>query len=99
MLDDYAVLREVKEIGEILATKKWEGRLYDLAALAKNTVPIYAATYLDDMYVDFKLARVFAENTGNFHEFITNDMFHNAIRAKTEEVMRKLWTLRKGVRD
>ncbi|EPS44111.1 hypothetical protein H072_1895 [Dactylellina haptotyla CBS 200.50] len=99
MLDDYAILRQVKDVGNILSEKKWEGRLYDLDALVKNTVPVYAATYMDDMYVDFELTRKFAGVTGNFHEFITNSMYHNAISAKTTEVIDKLWELRKGCAD
>ncbi|KAK6535248.1 hypothetical protein TWF694_001715 [Orbilia ellipsospora] len=99
MLDDYAVLRNVKDVANILSERKWEGRLYDLDALAKNTVPIYAATYMDDMYVDFELTRKFAEVTGNFQEFVTNVMQHNAISAKTYEVIDKLWELRKGCAD
>ncbi|KAF3905884.1 hypothetical protein AA313_de0209154 [Arthrobotrys entomopaga] len=99
MLDDYAILRNVKDVANILAERKWEGRLYDLDTLAKNTVPVYAATYMDDMYVDFELTRKFARVTGNFHEFVTNVMHHNAISAKTSEVIEKLWELRKGCAD
>ncbi|KAF3922211.1 hypothetical protein ABW21_db0208950 [Orbilia brochopaga] len=99
MLDDYAVLRDVKLVAHALAERKWEGRLYDLNKLATNSVPVYAATYMDDMYVDYELTRVFAGITGNFHEFVTNSMHHNAVSAKTSEVIGKLWELRKGCPD
>ncbi|KAF3911507.1 hypothetical protein ABW20_dc0107482 [Dactylellina cionopaga] len=99
MLDDYAVLRQVKDVANILSERKWEGRLYDLDTLAKNKVPVYAATYMQDMYVDFELTRKFAETTGNFHEFVTNVMQHNAISARTREVVENLWELRKGCTD
>src|ERR1700742_4805276 len=99
MLDDYTSLRQVKDVANTLAQRKWDGKLYNLDILAKNSVPVYAATYIDDMYVDFQLTRKFAEITGNLHEFITNSMYHDAIRSKTNEVIEELWELRKGIKD
>ncbi|KAF3936369.1 hypothetical protein ABW19_dt0200029 [Dactylella cylindrospora] len=99
MLDDYTTLRSLKDVANILATWEWKGKLYDLDRLAENTVPVYSATYMDDMYVDFGLTRRFAEITGGFQEFVTNRMQHNAVRVKTEEVVEKLWELRMGCVD
>ncbi|TGJ65107.1 hypothetical protein EYR41_009105 [Orbilia oligospora] len=99
MLTSYASLKPLKQIAEILAAKKWEGRLYDLDQLAQNKVPVYAATYLEDMYVDFELTRVFVRRTKGVKEWISNGVMHNGISAKAGEVIGKLWELRKGISD
>ncbi|KAF3204698.1 hypothetical protein TWF192_011275 [Orbilia oligospora] len=99
MLTSYASLKPLKQIAEILAAKKWEGRLYDLDRLAQNKVPVYAATYLEDMYVDFELTRVFVRRTKGVKEWISNGVMHNGISAKAGEVIGKLWELRKGISD
>ncbi|KAK6338355.1 hypothetical protein TWF730_002418 [Orbilia blumenaviensis] len=99
MLDDYSSVSPLKEVAELLAAKKWEGKLYDLNQLAQNKVPVYAATYLEDMYVDFELTRVFARRTKGVREWISNGVMHNGISAKSGEVIGKLWELRKGITD
>ncbi|KAI9846895.1 MAG: hypothetical protein M1837_003507 [Sclerophora amabilis] len=73
--------------------------LYDESQLAKNEVPVYAATYIDDMYVDFDLARETASKIKGCKEFITNVMYHNALSSKSDEVMRQLFALRDDVVD
>lgn len=51
MFDDYAELRKVKEVATILAHDTDWAQLYDENKLAENTVPVYAATYVEDMWV------------------------------------------------
>ncbi|KAL0631620.1 hypothetical protein Q9L58_009514 [Maublancomyces gigas] len=99
MFDDYAELRKVKEVATILAHDADWTQLYDESKLAENTVPVYAATYVEDMYVDFEFARETAAKIKGAKEFITNAMFHNAIRNKTEGVMAELWKLKVGEVD
>ena len=55
MLEDYEVLRPLAVCAEILAEKADWPRLYDLDVLRANTVPVAAAVYLDDMYVEVHL--------------------------------------------
>lgn len=99
MLSSYASLSSLKPVAELLAAKKWEGKLYDLDQLAQNKVPVYAASYLEDMYVDYGLARVFVRRTKGVKEWVSNGCMHNAISARSGEVIGKLWELRKGVTD
>ncbi len=61
---------------------------------AHNEVPLYAATFVDDMYVDYDLAQNTASLVKNCKQFITNSMYHNAIRAKTDDVLTSLFALR-----
>lgn len=99
MFDSYAELKKLKAVGEMLArTDDWP-ELYDWAQLAKNQVPTYAAVYYDDMYVDFDLSMETAGKIKGCKTFVTNAMYHNAIRAKTDEVIKGVWALRDDVID
>lgn len=94
MLDSYAELDQLRDVAEALAnTSDWPV-LYDEAQLAKNEVPVYAATYIDDMYVHYDLASNTASKIKGIKQFITNTMYHDALRSKSGEVMRQLFNLR-----
>ncbi|GAB1194933.1 hypothetical protein APSETT444_004185 [Aspergillus pseudonomiae] len=99
MFDSYDELNEIKEAADILATTKDWPALYDEAQLAKNEVPVYAATYIDDMYVHFSHASNTASKIKGIKQFITNTMYHNALRAKSDEVMQQLFALRDDTID
>ncbi|KAJ5032733.1 uncharacterized protein L3040_009327 [Drepanopeziza brunnea f. sp. 'multigermtubi'] len=73
--------------------------LYDQWQLARNDVPLYAATYVDDMYVDYDLAQQTAKLVKNCKQFITNVMYHDAVRSKNEQVMKELFALRDDTID
>lgn len=62
--------------------------------LRRNDVPVYAASFIDDMYVDFELARETAGLVGAIQVHETNSMHHNAVRAKSGEVLDQLFRLR-----
>jgi hypothetical protein len=62
--------------------------------LARNEVPLYSATYVDDMYVDFGLAQETARMVKGCKQFITNTMYHDAVRSKTDQMMGELFKLR-----
>src|SRR5262245_18309214 len=94
MFESYSELRQVRDVAEILAkTDDWPG-LYDEEQLAKNEVPVYAATYIDDMYVHFDLASRTAVKIKGTKQFITNTMYHDALRSKSGDVVRQLFNLR-----
>lgn len=99
MFESYSELNGLKETANILARADDWPALYDEAQLAKNEVPVYAVTYVDDMFVDFDLARVTASKIKNCKHFITNILYHNAVRAKSDEVMRVLFNLREDSID
>lgn len=55
---------------------------------------------MEDMYVDFGLAQETASKIANTEQFITNQMFHNAIHVEAKEVMiQKLFELSKREKD
>ncbi|CAK7267164.1 hypothetical protein SEPCBS119000_002401 [Sporothrix epigloea] len=99
MFDTYPELVEMKEAAEIVAAyDDWED-LYDEEQLAANRVPVFAATYIDDLYVDYGLAKETASKVGNIKVYETNGLYHNAIRARTEEVLTQLFRLRDDTID
>lgn len=51
-----AVLGPLSEVAEGLAKVIW-GRLYDVDVLRRNEVPVYAAVYIEDMYVDYEFSK------------------------------------------
>jgi len=94
MFEAYHELRKLRTVAETLAkTSDWEP-LYDEEQLAKNNVPVYAAVYYDDMYVDFDYSMQTAQKIKGCKTFVTNAMYHDAIRSKVDEVMRGVWALR-----
>lgn len=98
MFDTWPELKKLKAVGEILAQDPW-GQLYDVEQLKKNEVPVYAATYFDDMYVDFNLSTETAKTIKGCKTYVTNAMYHNAISAKSDDVLKAVFELRDDVID
>ncbi|TPX14214.1 uncharacterized protein E0L32_000608 [Thyridium curvatum] len=98
MFDDYPELRELREVADILARHDGWPRLYDEARLARNEVPVYAASF-DDMYVDMEFAREVARKVKGIRVLETNVMYHNALRSKTDELLAQIFKLRDDVID
>jgi pimeloyl-ACP methyl ester carboxylesterase len=97
--DTYPGLKPLKEVAEILAQCDTWPALYDKEQLRKNEVPVYAASYVEDMYVDYDFARETAKLVKGTKVFETNIMYHSALHAKGEEVIRNLFSLRDDVID
>ncbi|KAJ2702661.1 hypothetical protein FB645_004196 [Coemansia sp. IMI 203386] len=81
MLEDYAQLRRLKDVGAGLAEYSSWGQLYDKSVLAKNTVPVAGVSYYNDMFVDFNLSEQTAKNIKGFRQWVTNEYHHNGLRA------------------
>lgn len=99
MYATYEELIPLRETAELLAQDPDWPDLYDEAQLAKNKVPVYAATYYDDLYVNFEYAQETAAKIKGCKQFITNRMYHDAIASKAEEVIKQLFALRDNVID
>lgn len=65
------------------------GPLYDLSRLADNEIPVAAAIYFDDMYVDAGLSLETAALVGNVECWVTNEYEHDGIR-QSPQVFRRL---------
>ncbi|WP_026482346.1 alpha/beta fold hydrolase [Agromyces subbeticus] len=64
---------------ERLAERTEWSALYDLDRLAANEVPLAAAVYHDDMYVDAGLQLATAGHVGNTQVWVTNEYEHDGI--------------------
>ena len=99
MFKTHSELSPLLKVADILAKDADWPDLYDEAQLAKNEVPMYAATYIDDMYVDYDYAQETARKIKGCKQYITNTLYHNALRARTGDVMQHLWALRDSTLD
>ena len=99
MFKDFDELQCLLDTADQLAnTQDWP-ELYDEIQLARNEVPVYAATYVEDMYVDFDFARDTASKIKGCKTFITNILYHDALVNKTDELMKQLFALRNDTID
>lgn len=73
--------------------------LFSTQQLSENKVPVYAAAYKDDMYVDYEYSLETAKAIKGCKVWTTNVMFHDALREKMDEVLRQLFALREDVID
>ncbi|WP_407319087.1 alpha/beta fold hydrolase [Isoptericola halotolerans] len=81
MFDQVAALRPFREAAEALASRGDWRDLYDIDALAANEVPLEAAVYHDDMFVDAGLSLDTAARVGNARAWVTNEFEHDGLRA------------------
>jgi pimeloyl-ACP methyl ester carboxylesterase len=96
MAEEYALLRPLQECAEILAEKADWPRLYDLAVLRANTVPVAAAVYLNDMYVESAYSQETAAFIPRVRTWITDEYEHNALRADGERLLDRLIGMVRG---
>ncbi|MEV4808886.1 alpha/beta fold hydrolase [Micromonospora avicenniae] len=80
MFEEIAELRPFRGAVELLATRQEWPPLYDPDRLAANEVPVAAAIYHDDMYVDAGLQLDTASRVGNVQTWITNEYEHDGVR-------------------
>ncbi|EXJ90898.1 hypothetical protein A1O1_04004 [Capronia coronata CBS 617.96] len=97
--DDYGELKPLAAAADLLEAKQDWDKLYDIEQLRQNQVPVYAAIFVDDMYVDFNFSLETASIVRGCKTFVTNMLYHNAIRAKNAEVMKALFALRDDTLD
>jgi hypothetical protein len=74
-------LRPYQGAVEVLAQRPRWPELYDLERLAANDVPVAAAVYFDDMYVDAELQLDTARRVGNVQAWVTNEYEHDGLGA------------------
>ncbi|NUS07716.1 MAG: alpha/beta fold hydrolase [Nonomuraea sp.] len=79
MFEEIAELRPFRGPVELLAARQDWPALYDHDRLAANEVPVAAAVYYDDMYVDAHLQLDTASRVGNTRTWVTNEYEHDGI--------------------
>lgn len=78
---DIPSLRPYAEVAELLHERTEWGRLYDTEQLSRNEVPVAAAVYYDDMYVDAEASLAVARRTPGVRAWLTNQYEHDGLRA------------------
>ena len=88
MLEEITALRPFRAAADALAAREEWPDLYDLDVLARNEVPVEAAVYFDDMFVDAGLSLDTAARVGNVRTWVTNEFEHDGLR--TGDVLARL---------
>jgi pimeloyl-ACP methyl ester carboxylesterase len=97
MFEEYAALVPLREAAEILAAREWP-KLYAPEVLAENSIPVAAAVYADDMYVDRAFSEETAAGVGAMRMWLTNEYDHNGLRADGARILTHLLELARGRR-
>jgi pimeloyl-ACP methyl ester carboxylesterase len=94
MFQDIRALRPFAETADLLAARDDWPALYDTAALASNTVPLFAAVYFDDLYVDAQLQLQTIASVGAAKAWVTNEHEHDGLA--DEHVLQRLLDMAAG---
>ncbi|WP_309079910.1 alpha/beta fold hydrolase [Zhihengliuella sp.] len=87
---DDPALAPLRETAEVLAgIDDWED-LYDLEVLAENRVPVAAAVYSDDVYVDRELSLETAARVRGLRVWESADFHHDGIADDGAHILRTL---------
>ncbi len=92
MFEEIRSLRPFRDAAEALAAHSGYPPLYDATRLFANDIPVAAAVYHDDMYVDAGLSLETAGRLGNCQAWVTNEYEHDGLR-QSPDVFRRLRTL------
>lgn len=97
MFEEIRALRPFRAAVEVLAERRFEAPFYDLERLRDNAVPVAAAVYHDDMYVDAGLSLKTAAQVGNLRAWVTNEYEHDGLRADPRVLTRLFDMVQRGV--
>ncbi|MET8755636.1 alpha/beta fold hydrolase [Streptomyces sp. NPDC004667] len=86
-------LEPLRETAELLAARTGWTPLYDPARLAANEVPVAAAVYHDDMYVDTAHSLETARTVRGLRTWVTDEFEHDGVRAGGPRVLDRLLAL------
>jgi pimeloyl-ACP methyl ester carboxylesterase len=93
MFDCDPALRPLRETAGLLAARTDWRPLYDPARLAANEVPVAAAVYHDDLYVDTDHSLATARAIRGLRTWITDEFEHDGLRTDGPRVLGRLLAL------
>ena len=96
MFDEIGGLKPLQECAEILAAKADWPDLYHIEQLQQNRVPVAAAVYYNDMYVELGLSEKSASQIQGIKLWVTNEHEHSALRMHGEAVFGRLYDMLHG---
>mgnify|MGYP000736145480 CR=1 FL=1 len=79
MFEQMPELKPFKPAMDLLMEDTSWDKIYDPQRLACNEVPLQAAVYFDDMYVDSGLQLDTLSHVGNSHAWVTNEFEHDGL--------------------
>ncbi len=82
MFEQDPALAPLRDCADLLAADGTWPDLYNVDALAANTVPVAAAVYAEDLYVDYGHAMQTAGLVGNLRTWVTNEYAHDALKSQ-----------------
>jgi pimeloyl-ACP methyl ester carboxylesterase len=94
LFEDDPGLQPLAEVAEVLAAKEDWPALYDADRLRANEVPVVAAVYLDDIYVDAGFSLETAELIRGTRTWTTNELQHDGLRVG--DTFARLLAMRRG---
>ncbi|MES5817585.1 alpha/beta fold hydrolase [Streptomyces sp. RG80] len=93
MFETDPALCPLRETADLLAARTDWTPLYDTARLAANEVPVAAAVYHDDMYVDTTHSLQTARAVRGLRTWVTDEFEHDGVRAGGPRVLDRLLAL------
>jgi pimeloyl-ACP methyl ester carboxylesterase len=96
MFQDDPALRPLREAAGLLAERDDWPPLYDPTRLAANEVPVVAAVYYDDMYVDRELSMRTAQAIRGLRTWVTSEYEHDGLRVSAGAVLDHLIGMARG---
>ena len=95
MFEEYGALAPLHDAAMLLAEHEWP-RLYDPERLAANEVPVAAAIYADDLYVERSFSERTAAQIRGLRPWLTNELHHDGVRIEGDRVLGRLIDLARG---
>jgi pimeloyl-ACP methyl ester carboxylesterase len=96
MVEGDPVLRPLREAADVLAERDDWPPLYDPTRLTANEVPVVAAVYYDDMYVDRELSMRTAQAIRGLRTWVTSEYEHDGLRVSSGAVLDQLIRMARG---
>jgi pimeloyl-ACP methyl ester carboxylesterase len=96
MIDADPVLRPLRGAADLLAERDDWPPLYDPSRLAANDVPVAAAVYYDDMYVDREFSMATARGIRGLRRWVTSEYEHDGLRVSAGAVLGRLIDMNRG---
>lgn len=94
MFDEDPALTPLREAAELLAAKSDWPALYDPVRLATNQVPVVAAVYLEDLYVESAFSLETADRIAGLRAWVTSEFDHDGLHVG--DVLDRLLGMRLG---
>ena len=95
VFEDYGALAPARDVAHELAARAWP-RPVRPGGAARNTVPVAATVYTEDLYVERRFSEETVAATPNVRGWVTSEYDHNGLRADGERVLDRLLDLVRG---